>query len=155
MKLLLGMTLCAVPVYCQDVIELPHQPVTITNLQGRVYENVELERATLDGLIYSSTNSSMVGLIHYRTLSTNFLASLNIPANRIQISEEREAIQAEQKRQYEEAVAALAAKEQQESLQVSNTVAQAPATEAANPSSTGKANSNGQPTKPHYRKRRR
>jgi hypothetical protein len=154
MKILLALTVCATPVFSQDVIELPHQPVTFTNLAGRVYENVDLERATLDGLIYSSTNNSIVGMIKYETLSTNFLASLNISANRIQMAEQRDAIRAEQKRQYDDAVRAQAAKEQQDALNQSNAVAQAQAPEAVNQASTGTKNNNGKPANHHRRKKK-
>ena len=63
----------------QDVIELGNKPVSFTNLLGRAYDNVQLERATMDGLVYSQTNTFTVGLVRYPDLATNFLAGLKIP----------------------------------------------------------------------------
>ena len=44
-----------------NAIDLKDQTATFTNRQGRVYENVQLKRATADGLIYCDTTSSAMG----------------------------------------------------------------------------------------------
>ena len=122
----------------QSDINLHGKVTTFTNLQGRVFENVRLERATLDGVIYSLTNTIGGGMVKYKDLSTNFLADLNIPADRIQIAQQREQVRAAQKQRYDAAVQALTLKQQQqEALAQSNawvqaTNAQAKAQAAAN-----------------------
>jgi hypothetical protein len=100
--------------------------LTFTNLQGRVFANVKLERANLDGVIYSLTNGAGGGMVKFKDLSTNFLASLNIPLDRLQIAQQREKASAEQKLRYDAAVRALALKQrQQEAIDASNALAQA------------------------------
>ena len=107
-------------------IELGGKVTTFTNLQGHVYENVRLERGTLDGLIYSFTNTVGGGMVKYKDLSTEYLTSLNIPTNRIQIAEDREKVRAEQKAQYDATVRALALQRQEEeAVAASNALAQA------------------------------
>lgn len=122
----------------QSDIDLHGMVTTFTNLQGRVFQNVRLERATLDGVIYSLTNTIGGGMVKYKDLSTNFLAGLSIPTDRIQIAQQREKVRAAQKQRYDAAVQALALKQQQqEALAISNawvqaTNAQAKAQAAAN-----------------------
>lgn len=113
-------------------IDLGGKITTFTNLQGRVFENVRLDHATLDGVIYSVTNGVGGGMVKYKDLSTNFLADLNIPADRIQIAQQREQVRAEQKQRYDAEVRALALKQQQqEAIDSSNALAQAKAQAAA------------------------
>ena len=113
-------------------IDLGGKLTTFTNTQGRVYENVLLQKATLDGVIYGVTNGIGGGMVKFKDLSPEFLASLNIPADRIQIAQQREEVRAEQKKRYDAAVRALALKQQkQEALDASNTLAQANALAAA------------------------
>lgn len=135
MKLLMTACLLALASFSaagQSDIDLGGKVMTFTNLQGRVYENVRLEHATLDGVVYSLTNTIGGGMVKYKDLSTNFLASLNIPADRIQIAQQREQIRAIQKERYDAAVRALALKQQQqEALDASNALAQAHAQAAA------------------------
>lgn len=118
-------------------IELGGKLTTFTNLQGHVYENVRLERGTLDGLIYSFTNTVGGGLVRYQDLSTEYLTSLNIPTNRIQIAEDREKVRAEQKARYAAAVRALALEQQEaEAIAASNALAQARSNAATKTAST-------------------
>jgi len=118
-------------------IELGGKVTTFTKLQGHVYENVRLERGTLDGLIYSFTNTVGGGMVKYKDLSTEYLTSLNIPTNRIQVAEAREKVRAEQKAQYDADVRALALQRQEaEALAASNALAQARTNVAAKTAST-------------------
>lgn len=94
-----------------DAIDLNDRTATFTNLQGRVYENVQLKRATADGLIYSDTNSSAIGMVHYGDLPTGFLTSLKIPDSMIAEAAQRQAKLAAQKQQYDAAVRQLALEE--------------------------------------------
>jgi hypothetical protein len=113
-------------------IDLGGKLTTFTNLQGRVYENVLLRKATLDGVIYGVTNGIGGGMVKFKDLPPEFLASLNIPADRIQVAQQREEVRAEQKKRYDAAVRALALKQQkQETLDASNALAQANAEAAA------------------------
>jgi len=113
-------------------IDLGGKLTTFTNLQGRVYENVLLQRATLDGVIYGVTNGIGGGMVKYKDLSPQFLADLKIPADRVEIAKKREEVRTEQKERYDAAVRALALKQQQEeALEASNAVAQAKAETAA------------------------
>lgn len=113
-------------------IDLGGKLTTFTNLQGRVFENVLLQRATLDGVIYGVTNGIGGGMVKYKDLSSEFLTNLNIPAERIEIAQKREQIRVEQKQRYDAAVRALALRQQQqEALDASNAVAQANAQAAA------------------------
>jgi hypothetical protein len=123
--------------FADSDINLGGKLTTFTNLQGRVYENVRLERGTLDGVIYSITNGVGGGMVKYKDLSPEFLTDLNIPTNRIQTAQQRDKVRAEQKARYDAAVRALAAKQQeQEALAASNALAQAKANAAATPSDT-------------------
>ncbi|HUC85268.1 MAG TPA: hypothetical protein VL970_08760, partial [Candidatus Acidoferrales bacterium] len=107
-------------------INLGGKITTFTNLQGRVYRNVRLERGTLDGVIYSLTNAVGGGLVKYQDLSVEFLTHLNIPSNRVQIAEQRDKLRAEQKARYYAEIRALELQEeQQEALDASNALAQA------------------------------
>jgi hypothetical protein len=118
-------------------IELGGKLTTFTNLQGHVYENVRLEHASLDGVIYSFTNTVGGGMAKYQDLSPDFLTSLNIPTNRIQIAEERAKLRAEQKARYDAEVRALALEQQRQSeLAASNALALALANAKAHPAQT-------------------
>jgi len=135
MKALLIGCLMSAGSFCaigQSDIDLGGKVTTFTNLQGRMFQNVRLERATLDGVIYSQTNTIGGGMVKYKDLSPDFLAGLNIPADRIQIAQQREQVRAAQKQRYDAAVRALALKQrQQEALELSNSIAQANAQAAA------------------------
>ena len=91
-----------------NAVDLKDQTATFTNLQGRVYENVQLKRATTDGLIYCDTNSSALGMVHYPDLPPGFLAGLKIPDSMITAAAQRQATLAAQKQQYDAAVRQLA-----------------------------------------------
>jgi hypothetical protein len=113
-------------------IDLGGKQMTFTNLSGRVYDNVILKHATMDGVIYSFTNGAGGGMVRYRDLSTNFLTSLNIPLDRVQTAEARQKADAEAKLRYAAAVRALALQQQeQEALDASNALAAANAQAAA------------------------
>lgn len=119
------------PVFAQSDIDLGHQTATFTNLQGRVYQDVQLDRATLDGLIYSKPAESTVGMVKYSDLNTNFLNSLKIPANRVQIAARRQAALAAEKKQYDEASRNLALQQQQQQAALANANAASQAQAAA------------------------
>jgi len=108
-------------------IDLGGKMMTFTNLQGHVFAGVKLDHANLDGVIYSLTNGGG-GLVKFKDLSPDFLASLNIPPERLEIALQRERADAEQRLRYDAAVRALALKQrQQQTLAVSNALAQAEA----------------------------
>jgi hypothetical protein len=69
----------------QDIV-FTNRTATFTNLEGRVYTNVTLVKASLDGLIWSGDGR---GLISYTNLSPAFLKSLGIPSNRIETAKAR------------------------------------------------------------------
>ena len=124
-------------------IDLGGKVVTFTNLQGRVFAEVKLEQANLDGVIYSLTNGAGGGMVKFKDLSTNFLASLNIPPDRLQIAQQREQASADQKRRYAAAVRALALKQQQQAaLDTSNALAQAAAEATNQPAASSRPASN-------------
>ena len=120
--------LVSVRAFCGTDIDLGGKVLTFTNLQGRVFAEVKLEHANLDGVIYSLTNGAGGGMVKFKDLDTNFLASLNIPPERLQIAQQREKADAQRKLQYDAAVRALALKQrQQAALAASNALAQAEA----------------------------
>ena len=134
MKALWILCLTGLPLgaFADSDIDLGGKIMTFTNLQGRVYENVRLDHATLDGVIYSVTNGVGGGMVKFKDLSPEFLTSLNIPADRIQVAQQRDQVRAEQKERYDAAVRALALKQQQkDALDASNALAQASAEAAA------------------------
>jgi|ERR1035437_2023049 hypothetical protein len=91
-------------------LDLKRLPATFTTLQNKLYEDVSLLRANLDGIIYGQSNGSPVGVISYTNLSPTLLESWNIPTNRIAIAADRASQRAEQRqaRQTEAARAAEA-----------------------------------------------
>jgi len=114
--------------FCGTDIDLGGKVVTFTNLQGRVFADVKLEHANLDGVIYSLTNGTGGGMVKFKDLDPSLLTSLNIPPERLQIAQQREKADAERKVQYDAAVRALALKQrQQAALAASNALAQADA----------------------------
>lgn len=160
MKALLAVCIGSLVSICaadQKDIDLGGKLMTFTNLQGRIYENVRLERGTLDGVIYSLTNGAGGGMVKYKDLSTNFLSDLNIPADRVQIAQQRDVVRAEQKQRYDAEVRALALKQQQqEELAASNAVAQAQAQAQAKASAQASPDTTGtlpaSNPKPHGKK---
>jgi virulence-associated protein VapD len=60
-------------------IDLKLRPVTFTNLQGRVYENVRLSRANNDGVAYFTDGGG--GMVLYTNLAPVLLAAWSIPTN--------------------------------------------------------------------------
>jgi len=123
-------------------IDLGGKITTFAELQGGVYENVPLENGNLDGVIYSVTNGIGGGMVKYKDLSPDFLADLKIPADRVQIAQQRDKLRAEQKARYDAAVRALALKQQkQEQLDYSNELAQAAAQAAAATNAAAKTKS--------------
>jgi len=143
--------------FASSDIDLGGKLTTFTNLQGRVYENVVLKTANLDGVIYGVTNGIGGGMVKYKDLSPDFLSSLNIPADRIQIAQQREQIRAVQKARYDAEVRALALKQQQqEALDASNALARAKAQAAAEAAAaTNSAAGNGKQPKPPTERRRK
>lgn len=133
-RLLIACVVALVPLGTrgESDINLGDKLTTFTNLQGRVYENVRLERGTLDGVIYSVTNGIGGGMVKYKDLPVDFIADLNIPTNRIEIAAQREKRRAEEKARYDAAVRELALKQQQQAqIDASNALARAKATAQA------------------------
>ena len=90
---LLGGLLALSPAVClqaENSMDLGRQTVTFTNLQGRVYQDVQLERATQDGLIYSQTNTGAIGMVHYSDVSPDFLTGLKIPESLVAAAAQRQ-----------------------------------------------------------------
>ena len=109
-----------------EVLDLHQQTVTFTNRQGRVYHQVQLERATDDGLIYATTNGVSVGMVRYADLPPAFLAGLHIPARMVTASVQRQAALARDTREYDAACQALARQQARDSqLAHSNALYQA------------------------------
>jgi len=86
-------------------IALSNRTATITTLQGRVYTNVTLIKATRDGIIWSGGG---MGLISYTNLTPSFLESLGVPTNRIEEVKAREAQKAAAKAERREQAMAKA-----------------------------------------------
>jgi hypothetical protein len=88
MKLITGLLVVAFLLFClkadgQDRIELGHRIATLTNLEGRVYQRVQLVAGTLDGIIYEPESGAGAGMISYTNLSAETLQGYGIPTNRI------------------------------------------------------------------------
>ena len=116
--------------WCDDDIDLGGKEVTFTNNLGRIYSNVLVQRANLDGIVYY-THDGGAGMVKYKDVSTNLIASLNIPLSRVDVAAQRAANDAVKKKQYAEQVQALALKQQQDAaLAQSNALAQAQAAAA-------------------------
>mgnify|MGYP001546784762 CR=1 FL=1 len=152
MKALLLLLVFVPPVFAQSDIDLGHRTATFTNLQGRVYQDVQLDRATLDGLIYSKPTDSTIGMVKYSDLNTNFLTSLKIPADRIQIAARRQAALAAETKQYDAASHRLALQQQQAELANATAVSQAQAAAASGATSTTETNSAAQSR--HHKKKK-
>jgi hypothetical protein len=133
---------------CDSDIDLGGKEITFTNNEGRVYANVLVQRANLDGIVYY-THDGGAGMVKYKDVSTNLIASLNIPMERVNIAAQRATADAARKKQYAQQVQALAIKEQQQqqeeaAIAQSNAVkqaeAQAAAQKAANATGTAPTN---------------
>ena len=97
------------------IITFANRQETLTNLEGRVYDRVELVRADLDGIVYR--NESGGGRICYTNLSAATLEALGIDTNRIAIAAERASMSAEQRKaDYARRMQEAAAKLQEEQL---------------------------------------
>ena len=80
----------ALPLICSaQEITFTNLTATFTNLEGRVFSNVALSKADLDGVIWHGDGSA--GRICFTNLSPELLESWNIPTNRISIAAERAA----------------------------------------------------------------
>lgn len=79
-----------------SVITFTNRYETITNLQGQVYEHVELVRADLDGIVYRCEGGG--GRISYTNMFPDKLEALGIDTNRIAIAAERAAMNAAQRK---------------------------------------------------------
>lgn len=60
-----------------------NRTATLTNLEGRVYRNVQLVRGDSDGIVYLLSEGAGGGRICYTNLAPEVLQSLGIPTNRI------------------------------------------------------------------------
>lgn len=108
-----------------DEIELNNQTATFTNLHGQVFANVQLERATHDGLIYTATNTGAIGMVRYGDLPPELLTRLKIPDSLVTEAARRQAALAVEKQRYDEASRLLALQQQ------TNAAAQAAAAAAS------------------------
>lgn len=113
-----------------DEIELNNQTATFTNLHGQVYDNVQLERATHDGLIYTATNTGTIGMVRYGDLPPDLLTRLKIPDSLVSEAARRQAALTLEKLRYDEASRLLALQQQ------TNAAAQATAAAAASQKSS-------------------
>lgn len=116
MKLFFLSIVFTVSAFAQNTIELGGKTVTFTNLQGRIFTNVILERANLDGVIYSLPDNAGLGMVKYANLSTNLLVEWKIPLDRIQIAEQRKAALVEHDKAVAEASRLAAIKAQQAAI---------------------------------------
>jgi hypothetical protein len=150
----IGMLAASIGSVCAgDEFDLHDQITTFTNLHGRVYENVQLERATHDGLIYSSTNTGATGMVRYSDLSTNLLAELKIPDSLVAEASRRQTALAIEKQQYDEASHQLAL--QQMTNNIANPVAAATQPSDSKKNSPPEAKSTEVKTKVVHHHRRR
>jgi len=132
LMILAGLASCATG-WCSDDIELGNKLITFTNNEGHVYSDVLLQRANLDGIVYY-TQEGGAGMVKYKDVDTNLMASLNIPLARLDTAAKREAADAARKKKYAEQLSALALKQQQDAA------AQAKATAAAAQALAAQAN---------------
>src|SRR6185295_11542074 len=65
-------------------LELGGRIATVTNINGRVYENIKLQRADASGIIYTAEGGG--GKIKLSDLPEDFLKELGVPAGWIQTS---------------------------------------------------------------------
>ncbi len=91
----------------QATIAFTNKTATFTNLQGRVFKDVELVRGDLDGLIWRREASG--GRICYTNLDTEVLESFGISSNRIAVALARAQHKAVADAQYRAAWAAESA----------------------------------------------
>lgn len=92
-------------VFGQD-ITFTNKVTTFTNLQGQIFANVHLIRGDLDGLIWRSDASG--GRVCYTNLNTEWLTSVGISSNRVEIARARAAKKAISDARYRALVAAEA-----------------------------------------------
>jgi hypothetical protein len=112
---------------CDSDIDLGGKEITFTNNEGRVYADVLVQRANLDGIVYY-THDGGAGMVKYKDVSTNLVASLNIPMERVNIAAQRATADAARKKQYAQQVQALALKQQEQTaIDQSNALKQAQA----------------------------
>lgn len=126
--------------WCSDDIELGNKLITFTNNEGHVYSDVLLQRANLDGIVYY-TQDGGAGMVKYKDISTNLMASLNIPLERLDTAAKREAADAARKKKYAEQVSALALKQQQDAAAQAKATAAAAAQALAAQANAAKTNS--------------
>jgi hypothetical protein len=74
------LALCLQTALAQD-ITFTNQTATFTNLEGRVFKNVTLVRATDYGIVWKGDG---MGMVSYTNLSPTFLTSLGIGYERVQ-----------------------------------------------------------------------
>ncbi|MGO8926773.1 MAG: hypothetical protein ACLQU3_07785 [Limisphaerales bacterium] len=86
-----------------------NQIATLMSNDGRIYSNICLKRASLDGIVYTFTNALGGGLIPNPKLDPDTLESLNIDTNMIAVGEDRALVKAELDRQYNLMVAQVGA----------------------------------------------
>jgi len=63
-------------------VDLKGKAMVFTNLQGRAYTNVTLNRADTTGVFFTSHEGAM-GFVHYTNLSADTITALGAPSNRI------------------------------------------------------------------------
>ena len=95
-----GLGLLALTALATD-IDLKQRVVTFTNLQGRVYDSVQLTRANNTGVIYSTENGG--GMVFYTNLAPAQLAGWGLDTNLAQIYLDEQAAKLEAKLEAEQA----------------------------------------------------
>jgi|ERR1035437_1104074 hypothetical protein len=82
-----------------QTIDLKLRAATFTNLQSRVFENVQLVNANADGVVWETLpdkdGNTKLGMVIYTNLDCSDLASWGVPTNRAQIYIKRMAAQKE------------------------------------------------------------
>jgi len=80
-----------------DDIPLNDRVVTFTNLQGRLFEKVELTKATMDGVCYFTGHGG--GMVCYTNLSTDRLVEWGLPTNAAALYLERKELERQRKQE--------------------------------------------------------
>lgn len=83
-RVILALWLSVLTLAAQD---FTNRVVTFTNLEGRIFRNVALVRADLDGLVWRSGASG--GRVCYTNIAPDVLLPLGIPTNRIAVARAR------------------------------------------------------------------
>ena len=108
-----------------NLLSLPPEPVTITNLSGKVYANVLLDHPTPDGIICTSQDKTSEGMIRYLDMTTNDLIRLKISPNVLDIAAARNAQRIRAGQAYNQAMIQAAIRQHEADMAQSNTLLKA------------------------------